>query len=167
MFQARLAGAAVLAALAAGSLAAPAAADRYSGTLRNLHADDPAHGRAATAWGLERDGETRRLLPTAAPASGAGDAVFVEGETGPGGLVGTVAPARTVAHDQRGAHSLLVVLINFDNDTSQPWTVDAARSRVFTASDSTNAYFREESWDQIGLTGLARADGDVTGWHTV
>ena len=167
MLRVRLAGAAVLAAVLAAGLAAPASGDGYRGTLRNLHADDPRGGRTATAWGLERAGRTRPLYLTEAPTAGEGDAVRVQADPHQGGLVGSVAPARTVLRDQRGAHELLVVLLNFASGPQEPWTQEEVRGAIFTGSGSANAYFREESWDQISLTGRARADGDVTGWYTV
>jgi hypothetical protein len=70
----------------------------------------------------------------------------------------TRAARRTVGP---GPRSTAVLLINFANDASQPWTPAVAEQRVFTDADSTNAFFSEESHGQVSLT------GDVFGWYTI
>lgn len=60
-----------------------------------------------------------------------------------------------------------VILFNFQNDTSQPWTTDLARETTFTNPDSVNAYYQEVSYNQLSLTGKLNADGDVFGWYTI
>jgi hypothetical protein len=60
-----------------------------------------------------------------------------------------------------------VILINFASDTRRPWTSDYVRQRVFTATDSTNAFYVEESGGNVSLTGKTRSDGDVYGWYTI
>jgi hypothetical protein len=60
-----------------------------------------------------------------------------------------------------------VILANFTNDTSQPITPTAARDLVFAGAQSSNAYFKEESFGIRSLIGKLAATGDVFGWYTV
>jgi len=60
-----------------------------------------------------------------------------------------------------------VILFNFQNDTSQPFTEDYIRKTTFTGSSSVNAYFKEISHGNKSLTGIKRADGDIYGWYTL
>ena len=68
-----------------------------------------------------------------------------------------------------------VILFNFENyPTTFNLTADDARSDVFTRNDpygygqnSVNAYYQEESYGKLSLTGALRPDGDVFGWYTI
>ncbi|MES2970876.1 MAG: hypothetical protein V4702_00970 [Patescibacteria group bacterium] len=62
---------------------------------------------------------------------------------------------------------VLVILFNFKNDRTKPFTTTQARQTVFTANNSSNAYLKETSYNKLGLTGRDRVDGDVAGWYTV
>jgi len=68
---------------------------------------------------------------------------------------------------QQTVRRTAVILFNFQNDTSQPMTVEAARSVVFTASNSVAQYYQEVSFDNVLVTGALRPDGDVFGWVTI
>jgi M6 family metalloprotease-like protein len=57
-----------------------------------------------------------------------------------------------------GAQSTLVILVNFTDNTAQPWTPSDVRNTVF--GDASNFYL-ENSFGQAWLT------GDVTGWYTL
>jgi PKD repeat protein len=59
-----------------------------------------------------------------------------------------------------GAKKVLVILLNFQNDTSQPYTVAQAQSTMFGATGSVAKFYSENSWDQTTLS------GDVAGWFT-
>lgn len=59
-----------------------------------------------------------------------------------------------------------VILLNFNNTTST-LTVDQARAEVFTDSTGNNGYFPEVSFNNLGLTGALRTDGDVFGTYTI
>jgi Gametolysin peptidase M11 len=54
-----------------------------------------------------------------------------------------------------------VILVNFTNDTRQPWTHDALRSVMFTNANSVAAYWAEVAYGKIALS------GDVFGWFTI
>jgi uncharacterized repeat protein (TIGR01451 family) len=60
-----------------------------------------------------------------------------------------------------------VILFNFQNDTSQPYTQEHARQVTFTASNSANAFYQETSFNKVGLEGKSRIDGDIHGWYTI
>jgi hypothetical protein len=57
-----------------------------------------------------------------------------------------------------GAQKTLVILVNFQDNTSQPWTVAQAQSLVFT---TVSNFWMENSIQQTWLT------GDVAGWFTL
>jgi Bacterial Ig domain/Gametolysin peptidase M11 len=57
-----------------------------------------------------------------------------------------------------GAQKTLVILVNFQDNTTQPYTVSDARSVVF---GETSDFLYENSYQQTWLT------GDVAGWYTI
>jgi len=54
-----------------------------------------------------------------------------------------------------------VILLNFTNDASQPWTPSQVSDVMFAQTDSVNAYYKETSY---GSTSFA---GSVFGWVTI
>lgn len=62
---------------------------------------------------------------------------------------------------QLGDYRVAVVLINFTNDTRQPYTPAFAEGTVFSFFNSARQFFAESSYGQMMLT------GDVFGWWTV
>lgn len=66
-----------------------------------------------------------------------------------------------------GERKVLVLLVNFQNNQTQPISVDQARERVFTGAESANQYFKEASYYRFKLTSIQRSDGDVVGWLTL
>jgi len=60
-----------------------------------------------------------------------------------------------------GPNHVAVILFNFQNNTSEPLTVAQVEASMFTAPDSTAAYWEEVSAGLITLT------GDVYGWFTI
>ncbi len=61
----------------------------------------------------------------------------------------------------------LVIMVNFDTDTRTPWTESQVRGTYFTDPNSSNNYYKENSFGTMELIGKLRADGDVYGWVTV
>src|SRR5437764_1876742 len=124
--------------------------------------------RSATRYSLSGPHGSERLSLQRMPRVRSGARVTVLGHGAHGRIVGTVAggSARAAAVTP-GPRTTAVVLINFTDDTRQPWSVDQVRQRVFTAPDSTNAFFAEESYGQVSLVGRQRPDGDVFGWYTL
>lgn len=54
-----------------------------------------------------------------------------------------------------------IVLINFSNNTTQPYTPAYAAAVAFTNSNSVAAYYQSNSWNGVTLV------GDVYGWFTI
>jgi hypothetical protein len=125
--------------------------------------------RSSTHYELVNGASSKPLSLSRASRARSGSQVTVTGHATHGGIVGAVktggsARAATVG---AGPRRTAVVLINFVDDLRQPWGVDQVRQRVFTAPDSTSAFFQDESYGQVSLTGKLRADGDVFGWYTL
>ena len=74
------------------------------------------------------------------------------------GAVASIAPV---------VRKTAVIMANFQNDPRQTRTEADVRSFVFTATTSSNAYFKEQSYGLRSLTGKVRSDGDVYGWYTI
>jgi hypothetical protein len=157
-------------AAAAVSLVAAAPARAHDttveGELQGVHADYFDDDTSSTHWQLETARGTVGVLPTTLPALSQGHNEVVMEDQAPGAAVaGPVKSVSAFASPALGAHKVAVIAFNFVNDTSQPWTTDQIRSRVFTGAGSTNAFFKEETYNQLSLTGKVRSDGDVYGWY--
>jgi gametolysin peptidase M11 len=70
-------------------------------------------------------------------------------------------PTRTLAATGPGPRRVAVLLVNFSDDTRQPFTAEQAAATMFSGPGSVSAYFQEESF---GATSLS---GDVFGWYTL
>lgn len=60
-----------------------------------------------------------------------------------------------------------VILANFAGNPVQPITVAGARDMVFSAANSSNAYWKDVSFGIRSLTGKTAPEGDVFGWYTI
>lgn len=170
----RLLSALLTALLLAGAAlagAAPARADTvFHGKLEIEHRDDFQRGKSATRYRLAQGRRHRRLLLHTAPRVRAGARVAVRGRRVGSAIRGSVRRlgARAAAVVPKlGPHKTAVIAFNFATDTRQPWTPDYVRQRVFTDPSSANAFYREQSWDQVQLVGKTRSDGDVHGWYSI
>ena len=117
--------------------------------------DGVAHGlvgRQVRAWGSERNGRVD---------VSAGGIVAAAGSTAPAGAAGTAGTAGTAAALAPGVKSVAVVLVNFVDDTRQPWTITQARSVLFDGTTSVNAYYQDAS------DGVMSISGDVFGYVTI
>jgi hypothetical protein len=157
-----------LALLASLALTAPAGAapvKLYKGKLVVRHTDDFRHGLGETTWTLRtKRGRELPLRPDRAPLARSGTKVKVKGRrVGPWleGAVRRRGGAPLHAATALGTHKVAVILVNFPTDTRTPWTPAQVAGRVFTDSDSTAAFYDEESYGNIHLT------GDVLGWYTI
>lgn len=65
---------------------------------------------------------------------------------------------QSVAVNTLGDQRILVLLVNFQNDQRQPYTIDQANNMVF---GTVNSFYREASFGQTSLS------GDVRGWFTL
>ena len=74
------------------------------------------------------------------------------------GEVVETSGAPLVAANALGQHRVLVVMVNFQDKQTQPFTVAQAQSVMF---GTTSDFYREASYGQTWLT------GDVYGWYTI
>jgi hypothetical protein len=144
-------------------------ATTLEGVLSFRHGDDIANGRrTVTRYVLTTDtGEVEVAFDHSPSAALAGARVRLDGvKKGRQLLVadgGTtqVAASATASTVSTGAKRVAVVLLNFSNDTSQPYTAEFARGVAFTNTNSVAGYYAVNSWGQLSLT------GDVFGWVTI
>jgi hypothetical protein len=140
-------------------LPAVARAEKLSGTLRIVHADDLRHGTSRDSYLLQtangsvplkvsgRDLEQlagRRVVVSGRPN---GDALQVS--PGPAALdsVDAVSPTQGT-----GVHSVAVILFTGAWGGSVPSPAQADQV-VFSGANSVNAFYREESWGKLSLRG--------------
>jgi hypothetical protein len=159
-------------AVAAASLAAAApaqAGDTLTGKLRGIHTDNFDAGTSSTRWQLQTDRGNVDVLPTTVPALSKGHNQVVMRDESPGSAVaGPVAAVPgTFIPPALGAHKVAVIAINFLTDRSQPWTIAQIRSSIFGTTGSTNAFFKEETYNKLSLTGKTSSAGDVFGYYTI
>jgi chitodextrinase len=136
------------------------------GTLRVRHDDDFAHGRAGFAYTLVTpDGPVQLDLAGERWSALAGKKLKIHGHLDAGVLTGADGGVTQVSSGAvtsvSGAKRVAVVLFNFSNDTSQPWTASTVRGLVFDGTGSVNAYYQDASYGAVSLT------GDVFGWYTI
>jgi len=167
---ARLLVAATAGALGLLAGAVPAGAHHtIDGTLQGVHADYFDEGSSATQWQLDTGGQTLDVLPTSLPALSPENARVQLDDKDPGSSVaGPVTAASAQAAPALGGRKTAVIAFNFASNPVQPWSLADIKAQIFTNSNSTSAFFREESYDQLWLTGKnGNVDGDVYGWYTL
>jgi hypothetical protein len=78
-------------------------------------------------------------------------------QTGGGSTGGTTTASIPVPYTF-GSQSVLVILVNFQDDPVQPYTIGDAQSMFFSTA---NNFFAENSYQQTSITGT------VVGWYTI
>jgi hypothetical protein len=151
---------------------APAASAHHTidGALEGVHADYFDAGSSITDWQLDTGASTLDVLPTSLPAlSPQSNQVALDDKDPGAGVAGPVTAAAPQAAPALGGRKTAVIAFNFaTNPTAQPWSPATIESRIFTATDSTSAFFRDESYGQLWLTGkTGNLDGDIYGWYTL
>ncbi len=149
----------------AGLCSSAQAAVTRSGTLHTIVTDNFRTGESTTRYSLVSGEKAIPLRPTALAAE-PGERVVVTGEVREGTMVGQVA-ARTVSAKPQALtepRKVAVLLVTFPGDPAEPWLPEETRSKVFTAANSANAFYKEESYSEISLKGKLEEDGDVFGW---
>ncbi len=151
--------------------AAPARVD-LQGTLEEVHAHTRSKG--TSGWMLStRAGRRVPLLLARDRVPRSGSQVRVQGirwrssvlvqklKKLPGGVVAraSVAP--------RGELKTAVVMFNFTDDRSRPFSAEQVREALFTGQRSANAFLSEESHGAVSLAGRDQPDGDVLGWYEI
>jgi len=78
-----------------------------------------------------------------------------------GRFPGFVKEVHAAAQPPTGTWEVAVILVNFIDDTSQPWTLAEMQNRFFTGAASVKAYYDEVSYGQLNVT------GSVFGYYTL
>ena len=142
------------------------------GELQVLHSDDFDTGDSRLYHFLHSPaGEISLHFVGDAPFLNSGSSVLVHG---------VLIAKKMAVPDQEGSFEVLstaqalqiirkvaVILFNFQNNPTQPYTPESARGVTFTNSNSANAYYKQISFNKLGLEGYFRSDGDIYGWYTV
>jgi Bacterial Ig domain/Gametolysin peptidase M11 len=140
------------------------AAITRSGTFHAVVTDNFRTGQSTTRYTLQ-SGKRRTVVRPTELAAEAGDRVVVTGRMDEGRLVGAVeATGPSTQSVVPGSRKVAVLLITFAGDPAEPWPPEQTRAQVFTAADSANAFYQEESYGAISLTGKLSPSGDVFGW---
>ena len=136
-----------------------------AGTLRTWHGDTLD---APVSLGAGIDPGIASLVPLTAAGPSvqklAGKRVTAKGQYQRGAFAaggGVQASGGTTATATTGAKTVGVILFNFTNNASQPWTHDTVRGVLFDNTNSVDAYYREASWGQLSISGA------VHGWYTI
>jgi hypothetical protein len=137
-----------------------------SGTLQATVTDDFRDERSTIRYHLKSGTQRVPVAPTELAAE-PGDRVTVTGAFRNGRLVGEVETTTAGAQAQAvapGPRNVAVLLVTFAGEGGEPWPRAVARSEVFTGPNSVNAFYQEESYGEISLTGKLSENGDVFGW---
>lgn len=153
-----------------------------TGIYKVRHADYFHDRTSTTETTLMQDGQ-EYTLDAGTPNIPSGTRVTVEGEMTEGAIEGEVVPAdeTDVSPDESSAdpqpataglagaanHSLAVILVNFSNSPTEPWTPAAVKSSIFTGTSSMANFYREQSGGQVDVVGKKDVAGDVFGWYTI
>ena len=141
----------------------PGVEEEIEGELEILHEDNDQGGRYHYFLNAAGRRLTLQFTDVAPTHLTTGARIRVRGarsnnvlalKPGSGG-VETVASAEM---NTLGEQRTLVVLVNFRNDTSQPYTVNFANEMFFSV---TSNFFLENSYQQTFLTGV------IKGWYTI
>lgn len=151
----------VLAAVASPTpISAATSATTIQGTLELVHGEDFATGKANYDYHI-RTGGARVALKMAGDVPAGfvnGATIRVKGRRDGGTFValdGTTTNTQvlTSAPAWTGARKLAVILINFTNDGSKPFTRARANRVMFTNANSVRAYYLEQSQGTVSLSG--------------
>jgi hypothetical protein len=164
----RVAAACLVFAIALGLCSSAQAAITRSGTLHAVVSDNFRTGESTTRYTLQSGSQKTVVRPTELAAE-PGERVVVTGAMRDDRLVGAVkaTDASQPAAIAAGPRKTAVLLINPSGGGAGPWSQESARSEVFTGANSASAFYQEESYGAISLTGKLRADGDVFGWFNL
>jgi hypothetical protein len=124
------------------------------GTDRGVDGLSPADVEGRLGRKVELSGENRGGRFAVVPGGVALAAGAADDEVGPVGTMAATAPTG-------GTRRVAVMLVNFTDNTYQPWTLAEARRYVFTDANSVNAHITASSGGTVTLT------GDAFGYYTI
>jgi len=138
---------------------------RLQGELEVIYED--AHPSGRLLYFLHTVGKKFSVHFTGEPPTGlrSGMRVDVRGvqvgetlELNSGGSMTQTAGAPAVSGNPMGQHRVLVIMVNFQDEQTQPFSQADAQTVMF---GTTSDFYREASYGQTWLT------GDVFGWYTI
>jgi len=159
----------------ATTASAPSGPASFTGLLQRIHGHRSGRGHRPVAGWMLTTAKGRRVPLTFATGvlPRAGAHVRVRGSRR--GAMLRVRSVKRVRGSVRGrsaavptgAKRTAVVLFNFRDDRSRPFTDEQVRRALFTGSRSVSAFYAAESRGRLSLTGRDRPDGDVYGWYEI
>lgn len=155
-----------LAAVAPFAIASGASDDSVSGTFVIVHEDYA--GRSAQSYAVRTSKGLEHVdIDSKRAAQLAGHHVVLHGHRKTDGTFvvaagsGSTSSTGGAVAAVSGAKKVAVLLINFTNNLSQPWTPATVQGVVFSNTNSVANYYAQASYGQLSLT------GDVYGWYTI
>ena len=153
--------------VAAGAIASPQTgrAVRLEGELEVIYED--SHGRGRLLYFLNAGGRKLEVRFAKDPPQTlrSGMRVGVSGvqvgetlELNSGESLNVASAELSVSGNPLGQHRVLVVMVNFQDKQTQPFTREQAQAVMF---GTTSDFYREASYGQTWLS------GDVYGWYTI
>ncbi len=140
------------------------------GEINAIHIDYTDERKSFTVYEFNADssiGQDNVYFTADDPSVMSGSKVKIKGtKVGNNVLVDTsdtsnFTVTQAAAAGPTGDQKTLVMMINFTNSTSQPWTQSQVADTVFYGNRSTNTYYKEVSYNQTSFS------GDVTPWMTI
>jgi len=148
------------------------------GTLTVLHVDAPpgttdrdetryeltTDADGGSSYHIRFDGVAPIALTTGTKAKVHGvvlDEELVVSAGAQGGKSGVSVTSQGSTVPSTGAQNTIVMMINFSNSASQPWSASSIDQLVFSGSQSSAAYYRENTFGSLEI------GGDVVGWYTL
>jgi hypothetical protein len=141
----------------------------FDGTVEVIHEDRDVGSRYLYFLDTPAAGRLELLFGADPPALVSGDRIRARGRRINGVLAlssgDSVQALATALPNTFGAQKTLVVLVNFSDKATQPYTVSTAHS-VF---NTTSNFDLENSFNQTWLTGVSNssAAADIVGWFTI
>ena len=138
---------------------------RIEGELEVIFEDSPGRGRLLHFVNLggrrlqvRFAQEPPQTLRTGMRVAMSGLQVGETLEMNAGDSISVTSGSAEFASSSMGQHRVLVMMVNFQDKQTQPFTREQAQAVMF---GTTNDYFREASYGQTSLS------GDVYGWYTI
>lgn len=138
---------------------------RVEGELEVVYEDSPGRGRllhflnvGGRRLQVRFAHEPPQTLRTGMRVVMSGVQVGETLEMNAGDSMSVASGSAQVASSSMGQHRVLVMMVNFQDKQTQPFTREQAQAVMF---GTTNDYFREASYGQTWLS------GDVYGWYTI
>lgn len=138
---------------------------RVEGEVEVVYEDSHGHGRLLYFLNAGSRKLELRFAHNPPPALRTGMRVVVNGaqvgetlELNSGESVSVASNEQIVSGNPMGEHRVLVVMVNFQDKQTQPFTREQAQAVMF---GTTSDFYREASYGQTWLT------GDVYGWYTI